>query len=83
MSTLQRRLVKLEAPVREEHRRRFTAAVRGLAQSMSPDHRRVLRDWILGHDLAALRCSFAHPINRFASTASRTPSRPRWSARRG
>lgn len=39
--------------------------MQGLTRSMSLEHRRALRDWILGHRLTALRCPSAHAGDRF------------------
>jgi hypothetical protein len=64
MSTLGRRIDRLEGPARAEARRRPPVAVRGLARSLGREHGRSVHDWVVGHQGGVTRCSCAHRHDR-------------------
>jgi hypothetical protein len=65
VSALVRRVQKLEAVAMEETRRRFTAAIESLAQSMSTEHRRAAAGWLCSYGTTGKRCGAMHDRGRF------------------
>jgi hypothetical protein len=65
VDTLHRRLAKLEVSAREEQGQRWRAALQALSASLSQEHARLIRDWIVTRDVLSVRCGIGHADTRF------------------